>query len=69
MADCSFVHSDEAMAFESVTADNSILMRKGEAMTIQVRGLTLRPGRHTLDVGVVVKYLGALRFTVGDAAR
>jgi hypothetical protein len=69
LADCSFVHGDQEVAFEAVTADNSVLMRKGEAVTVKVQGLALRLGRHTLDIGVVVKDLGELRFTIGDAAR
>jgi hypothetical protein len=31
--------------------------------------MTLRPGRHSLDIGVVGKDVGELRFTVGDAVR
>jgi hypothetical protein len=69
LADCSFVYGGEEVAFETVTADNSVLMRKGEAVTVRVRGLALRPGRHTLDIGVTVKDLGELTFTIGDAAR
>jgi hypothetical protein len=44
-------------------------MHKGEAVTVRVRGLALRPGRHTLDIGVTVNDLGELSFTIGDAAR
>lgn len=68
-ADCSFVHGDREEAFEAVTAENSVLMRKGEAVTVRVRGLSLRPGRHTLDIGVLVKDMGEIRFTVGDSLR
>jgi hypothetical protein len=52
-----------------VTAENSVLMRKGEAVTVRVRGMALRPGRHTLEIGVVVKDLGEIRFRIGDALR
>jgi hypothetical protein len=31
--------------------------------------MALRPGRHTLAIGVAVKDLGELRFTVGDGVR
>jgi hypothetical protein len=44
-------------------------MRKGEAVTVKVRGLALRPGRHTLDIGVTVKDLGDIRFRIGDGLR
>lgn len=69
LADCSFALGDREAGFESVSPENSVLMRKGEAMTVQVRGVTLRPGRHMLDIGVVVKDIGEVRFTINDALR
>jgi hypothetical protein len=69
MADCSFVLGREETAFEAVTAENSVLMRKGEAVTVKVRGMTLRPGRHMLDIGAVVKDVGKIRFKIGDTVR
>jgi hypothetical protein len=69
LADCSFLYGDEEVAAEALTPENSLLMRKGEAVTIRVRGMALRPGRHTLEIGVAVKDLGELRFTVGDGVR
>jgi hypothetical protein len=69
LADCSFLYGGEESAFEAVTAENSVLMRKGEAVTVRVRGMALRPGRHTLEIGVVVKDLGEIRFRIGDALR
>ena len=69
MSDCSFVHGGEEIAFEAVTAENSVLMRKGEAVTVEVRGMVLRSGRHTLDIGVVVKDMGQIRFKIGDGLR
>jgi hypothetical protein len=69
VADCGFVRGDREETFEAVTAENSVLMRKGEAVTVRVRGLSLRPGRHTLDIGVLVKDMGEIRFTVGDILR
>ena len=69
LADCRFLYGGKEAGFETVTAGNSVLMHKGEALTVKVRGMTLRPGRHNLDIGVVVKDVGELRFTVGDAVR
>jgi len=69
LADCSFLHSGEEVAFEAVTPENSVLMHKGEAVTVQVAGMTLRPGRHTLGISVVVKDLGEVRFCIGDTLR
>ena len=68
LADCSFVYGGEEVAFETVTADASVMMRKGEAVTVRIRGPALRPGRHTLDIGVPVKDLGELTLTISDAA-
>jgi hypothetical protein len=69
MAGCSFYHAGEEIAFDAVTPENSVLMRKGEAVTVKVQGLALRPGRHTLDIGVAVKDLGEIRFRIGDRVR
>lgn len=69
LADCSFVYGGQEVSFEAVTAESSVLMRKGEAVTVKVRGMALRPGRHTLDIGVAVKDLGEIRFRVGDGLR
>jgi hypothetical protein len=69
MADCSFLYGDEELPAEALTPENSLLMRKGEAVTIRVQGMALRPGRHTLEIGVVVKDLGELRFSVSDGLR
>jgi hypothetical protein len=69
IAACSFYHGGQEIAFETVTAENSVLMRKGEAVTVRVRGMALRPGRHTLDIGVEVKDLGEVRFRIGDGIR
>jgi hypothetical protein len=66
LKDCSFVHGGEEVAFEAVTADNSVLMRKGEAVTVKVQGPNLQQRRHTLDIGVIVKDLGEIRFKVSD---
>jgi hypothetical protein len=69
LAACSFHHGGQEIAFDAVTPEDSVLMRKGEAVTVQVRGMALRPGRHTLDIGVVVKDLGEVRFRIGDGIR
>lgn len=66
---CRFVHGQETATFADVDADNSVLMRKGEAITVRVQGQTLRPGRRTLGINVVVKDLGNVTFTVTDQAR
>lgn len=65
----SFVHGDQEMGFADVTAEQSVLMRKGEAITVRVTDHTLRPGRHTLSISVVVKDMGNVNFNVTDQVR
>jgi hypothetical protein len=69
LAQCSLVHGDGELPAESVSAENSVLIRKGESVTVRVRDTTLRPGRHNLDIGIVAKDLGELRFSVSDRSR
>ena len=66
---CRFEHGDQVATFGDVDADNSVLMRKGEAVTVSVLGQKLRPGRRTLGVNVVVKDMGTVSFSVTDQAR
>jgi hypothetical protein len=69
LAQCSFVHNDQELPAEAVSAENSVLVRKGESVTVRVHDTPLRPGRHSLDIGMVAKDLGQLRFSVSDRAR
>jgi hypothetical protein len=69
MARCSLLHGDRELPAEAVSTENSVLVRKGESVTVRVRGTPLRPGRHNLDIGVVAQDLGELRFSVSDRAR
>jgi hypothetical protein len=69
LAQCSLVLGERELPAESVSAQNSVLVRKGESVTVRVRDTALRPGRHSLDIGMVAKDLGELRFTVSDRAR
>lgn len=66
---CHFEHGDQVAAFGDVNADNSVLMRKGEAVTVRVQGQQLRSGRRTLGINVVVKDMGTVSFSVTDQAR
>ena len=66
LEDCLFIHGENMAAFTGVTPENSVLMRKGEALSIQVSGVALKPGRRTLGINVVVKDLGLVRFSVSD---
>lgn len=66
---CRFEHQDQAASFAEVTADNSVLMRKGEAVTVKVDGQPLRPGRRTLGISVIVKDMGNISFSVTDQVR
>ena len=66
---CRFEHGENGANFTDVDEDNSVLMRKGEAVTVHIRGQQLRPGRRTLGINVIVKDLGNVSFTVGDSVR
>ena len=66
---CRFIHSDQEANFGDVSAEQSVLMRKGEAITVRVNGMTLRPGRHTLGINVEVKDMGPISFSVSDQVR
>jgi hypothetical protein len=66
---CSFIHGDQEAGFGDVTAEESVLMRKGEAVTVRVTDQPLRPGRHTLAINVVVKDMGTVSFSVTDQVR
>ncbi len=66
---CPFVHGQERASFADVDADNSVLMRKGEAVTVRVLDTPLRPGRQTLSISFVVKDLGSVNFSISDRLR
>jgi hypothetical protein len=66
---CRFLHGDHSAGFTDVTPEESVLMRKGEAVSVQVSGMTLKPGRRTLGIDVVVKDLDQVRFTVSDKVK
>lgn len=69
MEECRFLHGDLEADFADVTANNSVLMRKGEAVTVRVTRTRLRPGRHTLGIGVVVTDMGSVSFSVTDQVK
>ncbi|MGB3714185.1 MAG: hypothetical protein WA996_07125 [Candidatus Promineifilaceae bacterium] len=63
---CDFIHGEHRARFADVTPDKSVLMRKGEAVSIHVSGMTLATGRRTLGIDVIAKDLGQVRFNVSD---
>jgi hypothetical protein len=63
---CRFLIGEYSAGFTDVTPDESVLMNKGEAISVQVAGVTLKPGRRNLGIDVLVKDLGQIRFTVSD---
>lgn len=66
---CRFEHGGQVAEFTAVDAENSVLMRKGEAVTVHVQGQRLRPGRRALGINVIVKDMGNVSFTVTDQVR
>ena len=63
---CHFIHGKTTADFNDVSAENSVLMRKGEALTVRVQGIKLRSGRRTLGIGIIVKDLGVVNFSISD---
>jgi hypothetical protein len=63
---CSFVHGEHKAGFIDVTPESSVLMRKGEAVSVHVSGRTLKAGRRTIGIDVSVKDMGQIRFSVSD---
>ena len=66
MEQCHFIHGDEEARFSDVSAEQSVLMRKGETVTIRVEGMNLRRGRHSLGINILVKDMGSVSFTIND---
>lgn len=66
---CHFIHGDQEASFSDVTAEQSVLMRKGEAVTVRVDDTALVSGRRTLGINVIVKDMGPVNFTVTDQVR
>jgi len=46
-----FILGDTIAAFDEVSAENSVPMRKGESLTVLVQGASPLRGRHTLGIG------------------
>jgi hypothetical protein len=67
-AKCRFIHGEIRATFADVSPENSVLMRKGEAVTVMVEGVRLRRGRHTLRIDVEVKDMGPVAFSVNDTS-
>ena len=66
MNQCRFILGDQEEGFEEVTTEHSVLMRKGEAVRVKVTGFPLKRDRHTLSIGVVVKDMGNVSFSIND---
>lgn len=63
---CHFIHGVEEANFVDVSSENSVLMRKGEAITVRVLATPIRRGRHALGISFIVKDLGLINFSVND---
>jgi hypothetical protein len=69
MKDSSFVLEGVEVMSSDVSEDNPVLMPKGKAITAKVRGMTLRRGRHTLEIASEAKGFGEIRFSISDTVR
>lgn len=69
MENCSFLHGEHEAFFSDVNPDQSVLMRKGEALTASFLDSIIKRGRHSLGIHVFVTDMGYVRFTVSDQAK
>ncbi len=63
---CHFLHVEHRASFSDVDAENSLLLRKGESLLVQVEGNSLNRGRHTLGIGLIIKDIGSINFSISD---
>jgi hypothetical protein len=66
---CQFIHGAQSASFADVTPETSVLMRKGEAISVRVDGQTLKRSRHVLGINVIVKDMDQVNFTVSDQVK
>jgi hypothetical protein len=65
----SFLVGGQEIAATAASPDNPVLMRRGDAVTARVRGVQLRPGRHTLEINAIAEDVGRISFSVSDEVR
>jgi hypothetical protein len=58
--------TDEEISAADIGPANPIRVRKGDRVTIVVRGPQLPPGRHELRVRLVEQSIGPLEFKISD---
>lgn len=66
---CHFIHEGSRASFSDVSGENSLLLRKGEALLVQVDGSNLNRGRHTLGIGLIIKDIGSINFSISDRVK
>lgn len=66
---CSFIHGETRATFPEVSEDNSVLLRKGDQITVRAAETSLKPGRRVLGIDILVKDMGQVRFTVTDSVK
>jgi hypothetical protein len=69
LENCSFILGDQEASFGDVTTEQSVLMHKGEAVTVSVIDQPLRSGRRTIGVNIIVKDMGTVSFSFTDQVR
>ena len=55
-----------AIRATDLSGDNPIQVKKGDRVTLHVRGYGLTPGRHRLEVELYEQSIGRLRFSITD---
>ena len=62
-----FVVDGDATPFADVSADRPMTLAMNRAVTVEVAGEPLPPGKHRIDIGFIVTGMGEMRFDVTDA--
>ena len=62
-----FVIDGAATPFAGVSAERPMTLAMNRAVTIEVDGEPLPPGKHRIDIGFIVTGMGEMRFDVSDA--
>jgi len=61
-----FAVGDERTRFSEITPERPFTLAMDRTLTVEVEGLTLTGGPHTIGIGFVVTGVGEMRFDVTD---
>jgi len=65
---CFFLDGSEAVSFAAVNSEKPFTLAMNKTLTITVKGVSLTPDVHKLQIGFVAEGIGKLSFEVSDTA-